>query len=459
MQNNLQKQIKEALEILREDKSFIPNQTKDQRRKTFNSLATILSTPNHIHKSYITSPLTTGEVLRIPAYRVQHNNTLGPYKGGIRLHPSVDEEETITLAQLMTLKTALHDLPFGGGKGGIVIDPQQFEEEDLYRICQAYVKSLGRILGPKEDIPGPDVGTGEREMDWMMGTYKTLFPQTEYLASFTGKSIENGGSLGRQKATGKGVYYSFKYLLKDFMKEFNKEVKKKESPYANRLLKLENKELKIGIQGFGNVGSILGLEAEACQDLNNKVLAVSDRNVTLYHNKGLELQKLREYSLKNKGDLPVTQEELESIGLEAEILHRSDILTLDLDVLFLAALSHQINERNMKQVKAKIIIEGANDPVTMEADQYLSKEEVIIIPDILANAGGVIVSYFEWVQSKESKFLSEEEIYQKLYEKMSRTFQVIYPEVFRQTYSIRKISYMYAIMKISKALYKQGNLY
>src|SRR5690625_2471688 len=236
MKNKLETIIHSSLLALKEEPSFLPGLTGEDRTTAFQSLMAILSTPNHIHKAYLRVPLDSGEVVRIPAFRVQHNNTIGPYKRGIRSHPSLDETQVLNLAILMTLKTALHDVPFGGGKGGIVLDPQQFSEAELFRVCKSYVQSFSRVIGPKEDIPGPDVGTGAREMDWMMGEYKNIYPWEEYLGSFTGKSVENGGSLGRQRSTGKGVYYSFKFLLHEFLEEHEESVKQSDNTYARTLL-------------------------------------------------------------------------------------------------------------------------------------------------------------------------------------------------------------------------------
>lgn len=451
--------IRESLNALYEEGTFLEDLTGEDREKAFRSLYSILSTPNHVNKAYLRIPLDEGDVVRIPAFRVQHNNAMGPYKGGIRFHHEVTEEETVNLAILMTLKNALHDVPFGGGKGGVVIDPREYSDRELYLICKNYVQYFSRILGPDEDIPGPDVGTSEREMDWMMGEYKNIRPGKPYLGSFTGKSVENGGSLGRQKATGKGVYFSFRYLMDDFIKNDKQLLAKSENLFHKTVLDYQDRTFKMGIQGFGNVGSVAALEAYECERLSNTIVAVSDRNVTLYNENGLDIPRLREYVLKNRGDLPKTEEELKSLEVEAAILSREEIFSVDVDVLFLAALSKQITKDNMDKITAKIIVEGANNPVTEEADQFFKEQGVIVIPDILANAGGVIVSYFEWLQGRETRFLSEEEVYEELYNKMERTFQAVYPQFFEYSYSLRETCYIYTIMKISTILYRQGNLY
>src|SRR5690625_4283513 len=213
MENITAKIVRKSLNALANDETFLPTLQEQDREKAFTSLVSILSTPNHVNKSFLRVALENGKVVRIPSFRVQHNNILGPYKGGIRFHESVNEDETSILASLMTLKNALHDVPFGGGKGGVVVNPRDFSDKELNLICKKYVQYFSEILGPEKDIPAPDVGTSEREMDWMMGEYKSIHPGREYLNSFTGKSVENGGSLGRREATGKGVYFTFRHVL------------------------------------------------------------------------------------------------------------------------------------------------------------------------------------------------------------------------------------------------------
>ncbi|MEN2766641.1 Glu/Leu/Phe/Val family dehydrogenase [Ornithinibacillus xuwenensis] len=451
--------VKDSLRALMDDKSFLPELKGERRKKASISLLSILSTPNHVNKSYLRVTLENGQVVRIPAFRVQHNNILGPYKGGIRFHESVKEEEVVNLASLMTLKNALHEVPFGGGKGGVVINPRDYSEKDLYRICKKYVQYFSDILGPDKDVPAPDVGTGEREMDWMMGEYKSIRPGESYRGSFTGKSVANGGSLGRREATGKGVYYTFRYLMHDFVQDQEKWLSERENMFAKTALALKEKSLSIAVQGFGNVGSVAALAAYQCNHLNNKVVAVSDRNVTLHNSDGLDIPGLVKYISANKGDLPLTEEQLEKADVNAKILNREDVLTLDVDVLFLAALENQVHQENMKEVQASIIVEGANAPVTSEADAYLSDKGVIIIPDILANAGGVIVSYLEWLQGRETQFYKEDEVFEKLYRKMKGTFDSVLPQFFGDPFPLRQNCYIHAVMKLSEILYRQGKLY
>lgn len=451
--------VEESLSALADDQSFLPELEDQAREKAFTSLIAILSTPNHVHKSFLRIALEDGQVIRVPSFRVQHNNVLGPYKGGVRFHESVNEDEVITLASLMTLKSALHDVPFGGGKGGVVIDPREYSVKDLHLICKKYVQYFSRIIGPNMDIPAPDVGTSAREIDWMMGEYKSIHPGQEYLGSFTGKSVKNSGSLGRSVATGKGVYYTFRYLFHDFLSEHVAWISERKNPFSKTVLAHQDQVMKLAVQGFGNVGSIASLEAYQCKYFNHKVVAVSDRNVTLYNVNGLDIPALVQYTAKNAGDLPTDQKQLLSANIQADILGREAILSLDVQVLFLAALGNQIRTDNMADVKANIIVEGANDPITSEADKYLSENHVLIIPDILTNAGGVIVSYFEWIQGKETQFYSEDEVFERLFEKMKTTFDIVFPAFFDSERTLRQNCYIQSVLRLSAVLYRQGKLY
>ncbi|WP_062047005.1 Glu/Leu/Phe/Val dehydrogenase [Bacillus sp. JCM 19034] len=451
--------IKQSLEALMGNGEFLRELTGEARTKAFGSLTAILSTPNKVHKSFLRISLENGEVVRIPAFRVQHNNALGPYKGGIRFHETVNEGEVINLAALMTLKNALHDVPFGGGKGGVIINPRERSIKELNLICKKYVQYFSDSLGPDKDIPAPDVGTSEREMDWMMAEYKSIRPGEPYLGSVTGKSIANGGSLGRREATGKGVYFSLRYLFHQFLKENKSLLTNTGNQYAKSLLSYEDKPLTIAVQGFGNVGSIAALEAYHCTYLQNKVVSVSDRNVMLYNSEGLDIPSLMTFAKAHNGDLPANEQQLDEYNIKATINPNDNILTLDVDVLVLAALEDQINQENVEHVKAKIIVEGANAPVTAQADEHLNDKGVIIIPDILANAGGVIVSYFEWLQGRETQFRSEDEITKMLYQKMQTTLETILPQFFGDPFPLRQNCYIHSVMKLSNVLFKQGKLY
>ncbi|ALX47294.1 Glu/Leu/Phe/Val family dehydrogenase [Lentibacillus amyloliquefaciens] len=459
MASNTGEIVQESLDALMDDHSFLPELDGMERQRAFSSLHSILSTPDHVKKTYLRVARENGEVERIPAFRVQHNTILGPYKGGIRFHETVSEKETGNFAALMTLKNALHEVPFGGGKGGVIINPRHYTNKELNLVCKKYVQNFNETLGPDKDIPAPDMGTGEREMDWMMGEYKNIHPGYPYRGSFTGKSVINGGSLGRKEATGKGVYFTFRYMFHDFVKNREKWLRELDNRFAQNAIKHIDKKLSVAVQGFGNVGSVAAREAQQCQYLNNKVIAVSDHNVMLYNADGLDITNLIDFSKDHKGDLPTNEEELNEAGVKASTHHRDDLLTLDTDVMILAALEGQIHEKNMKDVKAKVIVEAANAPVTSEADSFLSDNGVIIIPDILANAGGVIVSYLEWLQGRETQFLTEPEVYDRMFDKMKATFDTIYPQFYGDPFPLRQNCYIQAVMKISIITYRQGKLY
>jgi len=450
--------VQQSLDMLVADSKFLSHLSGEKRVQTFQSLGAILSTPNKTHKAFLRITLDNGNVVRIPAYRIQHNDTLGPYKGGIRFHESVNEHEVMNLAALMTLKNALHDVPFGGGKGGVEVNPRQYSERELNLICKKYVQYFTDILGPDKDIPAPDMGTGEREMDWMMAEYKSIHPGQAYLGSFTGKSILSGGSLGRREATGKGVYFTFKYML-NHMQQHLPSLDAANNPYVTTARSYINRPLSIAVQGFGNVGSVVALEAFRDSTGSHKVIAVSDRNVTLYHEDGLPIDQLIHFVTNNLGDLPTSNEVLAGLNIKAKILEREEILYCDADVLFLAALEEQIREDNVGQVKAKWIVEGANAPITGSADEVLAQRQVIVIPDILANAGGVIVSYFEWLQGRETKYYQEDQVFSLLFSKMQYTLDQVLPLFYSGHDQLRQACYNHAVMRLCDLLYRQGKLY
>ncbi|MFS0727053.1 Glu/Leu/Phe/Val family dehydrogenase [Paenibacillus sp. 1P07SE] len=454
--------VQQSLDALLQDTEFLPHLKGLDREQAFRSLGAILSTPNHVHKSYLRIVMDSGNVERVPAFRIQHNDTLGPYKGGIRFHESVNEDEVTNLATLMTLKNALHEVPFGGAKGGIIINPRDYSVRELYMICKKYVQYFSDVLGPDKDIPAPDMGSGEREMDWMMSEFKNIHPGEPYRGSFTGKSVVSGGSLGRREATGKGVYFTLRHLLHDFMKNQSRwfsDKKTQDNPFLKTAMAHTDRPLKLAVQGFGNVGSVAALEAYQCKVLQNKIVAVSDRNHTLYNEDGLDIPALVDYTAEHGGDLPLSTEQLDAAGIKATLKDREAVLTLDVDVLILAALEDQIHASNAGEVRARIIVEGANAPVTGDADRILGDRGVIIIPDILANAGGVIVSYFEWLQGRETQFYTEEEVFKLLMGKMEQTMESLLPAFFGGRHSLRSHCYNHAVLKLSAALYRQGKLY
>ncbi|MHB1865171.1 MAG: Glu/Leu/Phe/Val family dehydrogenase [Candidatus Saccharimonadales bacterium] len=325
---------------------------------------------------------------KLPAYRVQHNNKRGPYKGGIRFHPEVNLDEVRALATLMSMKTAALGLPLGGGKGGVAVNPGDLSAEEIEEISRKYVQGLYKHIGPDKDIPAPDVNTDSIIIDWMVDEYSKLTGD-KTKASFTGKSIANGGSLGREAATGRGGTIALSELLK----------------YKGNL----NKPLTYAVQGFGNVGSFFALTAN--QDHPNwKILAASDTSAVIYDPGGLDPNKLAIF--KSQGN--------RFMDYNTKHISNDELISLKVDVLVLAALEDSVNEHNMHKIKAQYIVEMANGPVSLAAHDYLTKKGIIILPDIIANAGGVVVSYLEWLQNLNNEQWSEEKVNLELKKYMTK---------------------------------------
>ncbi len=333
--------------------------------------------------------ITLNDGTKLKAYRVQHNNKLGPYKGGIRFHPNVDLDEARALATLMSLKTAAAGLPLGGGKGGVSVNPKDLSRKQLEEISRKYVQYLHPYIGPDKDIPAPDVNTNSTVIDWMVDEYEQLTGDKSH-ASFTGKSIKAGGSLGRDAATGRGGVIALAELLK----------------YKGKA----DKPLTYATQGYGNVGSYFATVASS-EHPKWKLVAVSDSSKTLYKQNGLDAKDLADY--KNR-----SSHFSDYKGPGIKHLDEKDILGLDVDVLVLAALEDTLTKDNMKDVKARYIVEMANGPVTKTALDYLTKKDVVVLPGIVANAGGVIVSYLEWLQNKKGQKWPESKVNKLLNEYM-----------------------------------------
>lgn len=366
------------------------------------------------HQFHIT--LDNGTTL--PAFRVQHSNKLGPYKGGIRYHPRVTLEEVQTLATLMSLKTAAVGLPLGGGKGGIAFNPREFSEAELEEVSRKYVRHLEPHIGPGQDVPAPDVNTNARIIDWMVDEYETLTGDTNK-ASFTGKSIERGGSLGRDAATGRGGVYALAELLK--------------------LEGRAAKPLTFAVQGFGNVGSFF---ATVANDLHPhwKLIAASDSEAALHDTNGLDAAELQEFK-KSKGRFKDYK--------DAEIISNEDLLALDVDVLVLAGLEDSVTADNAADVKAKYIVEMANGPTTGEAFDRLIKADKTILPDIIANAGGVVVSYLEWRQNLDGERWSEERINEELAVYMRQAVKETYETAKNYKTDLKTAAFIIALRKLT----------
>jgi len=361
--------------------------------------------------------LSTGKLLK--AYRVQHSNKRGPYKGGIRFHHEVDLEEVRALATLMSMKTAAVGIPLGGGKGGVVVNPRELSLEELEELSRKYVQHLHPHIGPDKDVPAPDVNTDSRIIDWMVDEYEQITGDTSK-ASFTGKSIVGGGSLGREAATGRGGVIAMAELLASQGKA--------------------DAEITVAVQGFGNVGSFFATVAAELYP-NWKIVAVSDSASALYAADGLDAQELAAFKAK-KGRFA---------DFDAEQITNEDLLALDVDVLVLAALGDAVTEANMKQVAAGMIIELANGPVNEVAHDYLTESGVVILPDMIANAGGVIVSYLEWVQNKEGKQWSEDDVNDKLQTYMEDAVaNLLKTEKEESTSSLTEAAFIIAIRRLTE---------
>ncbi len=373
----------------------------------------------------VSFPVKTSKGLEIfKGYRVQFNDTLGPTKGGMRYHPKVDLNEINALAFWMTLKNSLVGLPYGGGKGGIEIDPRQYTKEDLEKISREFIRQISSFIGPTKDIPAPDVYTNPQIMGWMVDEYNKI--KNEHLSGvITGKPLSVGGSRARAYSTAQGGFYVFR----EAAKEYN-----------------ISKSATVAIQGFGNAGMHM---ARIMYEAGYKIVAVSDSKGGVYNQKGLNILKLIEYK----------KEEKQITGFSGRNITNKELLELNVDVLVPAALENVITKHNAKQIKAKMIIELANGPISIEADEELFKRKIIVLPDILSNAGGVIVSYFEWVQNNQGFYWTETEVLEKLDSILTNTFKILLKEyVKKYGVSFRTAAYVHAVKRILQAEKDLGHL-
>lgn len=354
-------------------------------------------------------------------YRVQHSSSRGPCKGGIRYHPDADINEVKALAAWMTWKCAVVNIPYGGAKGGVKCDPSKLTESELRKLTRRYTAMILPILGPEKDIPAPDVNTDAKVMSWIMDTF-SMFKGYSVPAVVTGKPIEIGGSLGRKEATGRGVMFT---LLNTLEK-----------------LKLEKKEVTVAVQGFGNVGST---GAKLLQEKGFKIVAISDVSGAFYKKEGINIEAAMKYAEKNKKLLQGYKED----GLQA--ITNKELLALDVDILIPAALENQITKENANDVRAKIIVEAANGPTTKDADGILQDKGIIVVPDILANAGGVVVSYFEWVQNEQSFMWDEDYVNNNLEKVMKKSFEEVWRVHVEKKAPLRLAAYMVALERVVKA--------
>ena len=364
-----------------------------------------------------------GTVQVFTGFRIQHNDTRGPAKGGIRYHPSVTLDETRALAALMTLKTAVVNIPYGGAKGAVVCNPKLMSQGELERLTRRYASEISVLIGPERDIPAPDIGTNPQVMAWIMDTYSMLKGYS-VLGVVTGKPIGVGGSKGRFEATGRGCTVSAKL--------------------AAAHLGISLNRATVVIQGFGNVAHSAAklLAADGC-----RIIAISDSKGGIYNPKGLDLESLLNYK-KQTGSV---------VGFaDSESVTNTELLALPCDILVPAAIEDQIVKANAPDVKARIIVEGANAPTTPEASEILNDKGVFVVPDILANAGGVVVSYFEWVQSVQAFFWSEDEVNHQLQKVMDSAFGEVLEMSQREKVDMRDAAYMLAIKRIADAMEARG---
>lgn len=387
-------------------------------------LLEILSHPRKVVTVSIPVKRDNGEVQVLAGHRVQHCDILGPYKGGIRYHPAVTLREVSALAMLMTWKCALLGIPYGGAKGGIAIDPKRYSVGELERITRRYMSELIKDIGPSVDIPAPDMGTSAREMAWMMDTYSVNVGHA-VPGVVTGKPLSIGGSLGREMATGRGVMIVVREALSDRNQSLAK--------------------TRIVIQGFGNVGSAAAL---LLHEAGAKVIAVSTGSGGVFSETGLDIPALKAYAAKNRKSL---------VGFpQVSAISNDELLTLPCDVLIPAALENQITLENVNQIQAQIVAEAANGPVTLEANQSLEARGVTVLPDILANAGGVVVSYLEWVQGLSYLFWDEERVNREMEQLMVQAYRQVMQQSKVQKIPLRLAAYTLGVGRVAQALSDRG---
>lgn len=382
----------------------------------------ILKHPKRVLSVTFPVKMDNGQVRVFEGYRSQHNDAVGPTKGGIRFHPDVTLDEVKALSMWMSFKCGVVGLPYGGGKGGVICDPREMSKGELERVSRGFMEAIADIVGPEKDIPAPDVYTTPQIMGWMMDTFSRL-KGFNSPGVITGKPLIIGGSKGRNEATARGCVFAIQEALKDMGK----------TPEG----------ATVAIQGFGNAGRIA---AKLLSELGCRIVAVSDSRGAIYDPQGLDLDRVEE--LKDQGDLSAYGT---SFAIQPEKL-----LELDVDILVPAALENVITSANAAQIKARIVAEAANGPTTPEADEILFGNGVKVIPDILANAGGVTVSYFEWVQNLMNYYWSEEEVNLKLKTAMTEAYRAVQDLATQYKTDLRTAAYMISMERISKAMEARG---
>ncbi len=394
----------------------------------FDAIITRLKEPDSVHQAKLEITMDNGSKQKFQAFRSQHNNARGPYKGGIRYHQDVSLEEVKALSTWMTWKCAVTGIPYGGGKGGIVVDPKKLSKNELEKLSRAYVDFLGDKIGAWIDVPAPDVNTTGEIMSWMVDQYqknvsKKGLVQENPLATFTGKPLAMGGSQGRDEATGLGGVMALEKLVEKM-------------GYKSK------KKVTIAVQGFGNVGYWF---AKHAQDRGYTVVAVSDSKNGVFATDGLDISEV--FTSKKKNGL---------LGLGKQITNE-ELLELDVDILVPAALENVIHHDNAKNINARAIIEMANGPVTPEADEILAKKGIILVPDVLANSGGVTVSYFEWVQNLQGYYWSHNDVVSKLQPLMETAFAEMWAMKSKHKIDGRMATYLTAVKRVVDTMMLRGD--
>ncbi len=382
-----------------------------------------LAVPKKVIKVDLKVKMDSEQYKTFKAFRSQHNNAVGPYKGGIRFHPEVTEDEVKALSIWMTWKCSVVGIPYGGGKGGVICNPKEMSEKELERLSRAYIRAIVSDIGAWKDVPAPDVNTNAKIMAWMVDEYEKIVGHPEP-GVITGKPIELGGSLGRTEATGLGAFYILEQLVK--------------------ARKLNKKSLKIAIQGYGNAGYWFAYFAEKA---GYKIVAISDSKGGTYKVSGLDPDKVMEHK-KKSGSV---------VGFKgSKEINNKELLELKVDVLAPAALENVITKDNADEIKAEYIIEIANGPITPEADEILFRKGIMSVPDVLSNAGGVTVSYFEWMQNNRGRYWKKKKVFGKLKVIMDKAFKEVWKVYKEKKVNMRMAAYILAVNRVIKAMQLKG---
>lgn len=382
----------------------------------------LLKEPLRVLTVRIPVRMDDGAVKVFTGYRAQHNDAVGPTKGGIRFHPDVTEDEVKALSIWMSIKCGIANLPYGGGKGGVICDPREMSFREQERLARGYVRAISQLVGPAKDIPAPDVMTNSQVMAWMMDEYSRI-REFDSPGFITGKPVVLGGSLGRDTSTARGVAICIRE--------------------AARVAGIELKDCRVVVQGFGNAGSYL---AKFMHDAGARVIGISDAYGALHDEAGLDIESLLE---RRDSFGTVTK-------LFKNTISNKELLELDCDILVPAAIENQITLANAENIRARIVVEAANGPTTMEATRVLTDRGILLVPDVLGNAGGVIVSYFEWVQNNQGYYWTEEEVASRLEDLMVRSFETVYRTATARKIDMRLAAYMVGIRRMAEAIELRG---